>query len=72
MSVIRPGDERFHYSDGSHKWIPPDPDYDQDVWDEMVRQHKQQHLDEIRQRRRPHSSGDKPSPGRYAKPDRPS
>jgi hypothetical protein len=43
MSILRRGDEKFHYSDGSHKWIPPDPDYDQQVWDEQVRQHKQQH-----------------------------
>ncbi|MEU4639881.1 hypothetical protein [Micromonospora sp. NPDC023814] len=53
MSVIRRGDERFHYSDGSHKWIPPDPDYDQEVWDEMVRQHQRQHLEEISRRREP-------------------
>jgi hypothetical protein len=31
MSILRPGDEQFHYSDGSHKWIPPNPDYDQEV-----------------------------------------
>ncbi|MFG3419135.1 hypothetical protein [Micromonospora sp. NPDC048063] len=53
VSVIRRGDERFHYSDGSHKWIPPDPDYDQEVWDEMVRQHQRQHLAEISRRREP-------------------
>ncbi|MEU4715602.1 hypothetical protein AB0F73_18350 [Micromonospora purpureochromogenes] len=44
MSILRVGDEKFHYSDGSHKWIPPDPDYEQDVWDEQVRQHKHRHL----------------------------
>ncbi|WP_327035466.1 hypothetical protein [Micromonospora ureilytica] len=44
MSILRPGDEKFHYSDGSHKWIPPDPDYDQEVCDEQVRQHKHGHL----------------------------
>ncbi|MBC9006588.1 hypothetical protein [Micromonospora aurantiaca (nom. illeg.)] len=44
MSILRPGDEKFHYSDGSHKWTPPEPDYDQDVWEEQVRQHKQGHL----------------------------
>ncbi|MGW2622357.1 hypothetical protein ACWD5Z_01650 [Micromonospora chokoriensis] len=53
MSLIRRGDERFHYSDNSHKWIPPDPDYDQEVWDEMVRQHQRQHVEEISQRRKP-------------------
>ncbi|GAB4105106.1 hypothetical protein GCM10028790_41250 [Micromonospora taraxaci] len=44
MSILRPGDEKFHYSDGSHRWIPPDPDYDQEIWDEQVRQHKHGHL----------------------------
>ncbi|MFI7605356.1 hypothetical protein ACIBTV_09535 [Micromonospora sp. NPDC049366] len=53
MSVIRRGDERFHYSDGSHRWIPPGPDYDQEAWDEMVRQHQRQHLEEISRRRKP-------------------
>ncbi|MEU1689433.1 hypothetical protein [Micromonospora sp. NPDC005707] len=42
MSILRPGDEKFHYSDGSHRWVPPD--YDQEVWDEQVRQHKLGHL----------------------------
>ncbi|MEU5942660.1 hypothetical protein ABZ807_26605 [Micromonospora sp. NPDC047548] len=56
MSVLRPGDEKFHYSDGSHRWIPPGPDYDQpdcdqEVWDEQVRQHKLRHL-----------AGEKPKP----------
>ncbi|MEU8159101.1 hypothetical protein [Micromonospora parva] len=58
MSLIRRGDERFHYSDNSHKWIPPDPDYDQGVWDEMVRQHQLQHLEEISNRRKPVGSPD--------------
>ncbi|MBO4210339.1 hypothetical protein [Micromonospora echinofusca] len=44
MSRLRPGDEKFHYCDGSHRWIPPDPDYPQEVWDELVRQHKELHL----------------------------
>ncbi|MGW0213674.1 hypothetical protein ACWDXH_04720 [Micromonospora chokoriensis] len=53
MSLLRRGDERFHYSDNSHKWIAPDPDYDQEVWNEMVRQHQLQHLEEISKRRKP-------------------
>ncbi|GAB3797733.1 hypothetical protein [Micromonospora zhanjiangensis] len=54
MSILRPGDEKFHYSDASHKWIPPDPDYDQALWDEQVRQHQRQHLVfEPPKRRRP-------------------
>ncbi|WP_235965954.1 hypothetical protein [Micromonospora rubida] len=44
MSIVQRGDGKFQYSDGSHKWIAPDPDYDQEVWDEQVRQHKQCHL----------------------------
>ena len=44
MSILDPDDERLHYSDGSHRWIPPDPDYSQQDWDEMVRQHLLQHL----------------------------
>ncbi|GHJ13192.1 hypothetical protein TPA0908_11870 [Micromonospora sp. AKA38] len=56
MSAISRGDERFHYCDGSHRWIPPDPDFDQEVWEAMVRQHQQCHLEEISRglrRRRP-------------------
>ncbi|MDH6460437.1 hypothetical protein M2302_000592 [Micromonospora sp. A200] len=52
MSVIRGGDERFHYSDGSHRWIPPDPDDDQEAWEAMVRQHQERHLDELRSRKK--------------------
>lgn len=44
MSSLDPGDEKFHYHDGSHRWIPPDPVTPQQVWDEMVRQHKAKHL----------------------------
>ncbi|MEU1686635.1 hypothetical protein [Micromonospora sp. NPDC005707] len=44
MSILRAGDAKFHYGDGSHRWIPPDPDYDQEVWNEQVRQHLHRHL----------------------------
>ncbi len=44
MSVLRRDDVKFHYSDGSHRWIPPDPDYDQRAWEEQVHRHKQEHL----------------------------
>jgi hypothetical protein len=44
VSMLRPGDEVYHYSDGSHRWIPPDPAYDQKTWNEQVRQHQQGHL----------------------------
>ncbi|MEU4638566.1 hypothetical protein AB0F90_29545 [Micromonospora chalcea] len=53
MSVIRPGDERFHYCDGSHRWVPLDPDFDQEVWEAMVREHQQRHLEEISRGLRP-------------------
>ncbi|RZU74133.1 hypothetical protein EV384_2575 [Micromonospora kangleipakensis] len=52
VSLIRRGDERFHYRDGSHRWIPPDPDHDQEAWEAMVRQHQHWHLDELRGRRK--------------------
>ena len=26
--ILRPGDEKFHHSDGCHRWIPPKQDYD--------------------------------------------
>ncbi|MFE9960404.1 hypothetical protein [Micromonospora sp. NPDC005299] len=32
---------QFHISDGSHRWIAPGPDYDQEVWDGQVRQHNE-------------------------------
>lgn len=59
MSTLRPGDEHFHYSDSSHRWIAP-PDIDQKVWDAGVRAHLCLHLttmggptqsDKLRERR---------------------
>ncbi|MBM0239749.1 hypothetical protein JNW88_26255 [Micromonospora sp. ATA32] len=44
MSWLRPGDEKFHYSDGSHRWLPPDPKEDQDEWEADVRRHQQRHM----------------------------
>ena len=44
VSSLGPGDEKFHYHDGSHRWFPPDPETPQKVWEEMVRQHKEKHL----------------------------
>ncbi|MFY1696547.1 hypothetical protein [Solwaraspora sp. WMMA2101] len=43
MSILRPGDEPMHYDDGSHRWIPPDPDYDQATWENQVREHQREH-----------------------------
>ena len=43
MSVLRPGDDRLHYSDSSHRWIAPG-NVDQKTWDAGVRAHLQQHL----------------------------
>ncbi|MEV0002919.1 hypothetical protein AB0H28_11605 [Micromonospora sp. NPDC050980] len=28
----------------AHRWTAPDPEYDQKVWEEQVRQHKLGHL----------------------------
>ncbi|MFG2109838.1 hypothetical protein [Micromonospora chersina] len=44
VSILRPGDKKYHCSDGSHRWIAAGPEHDQEVWDEQVRQHKEGHL----------------------------
>ncbi len=43
MSILRPGDDRLHYSDSSHRWIAPG-NVDQKIWDAGVRAHLLQHL----------------------------
>jgi hypothetical protein len=46
MSVIHPGDEELHYSDGSHRWLCTDPmpdDEAQSAWVNRVRAHLDQH-----------------------------
>ena len=43
MSLLAPGDERWHYSDGSHRWASPDPDGDQEAWHAQVRAHVARH-----------------------------
>ncbi|MFV2098625.1 hypothetical protein ACFHW1_24645 [Micromonospora sp. LOL_014] len=43
MSILLPGDEPMHYEDGSHRWIPPEPDYDQATWENQVREHQREH-----------------------------
>ncbi len=43
MSVLRSGDQEMHHSDGSHRWICPDPDGDQDAWTDRVRAHLEEH-----------------------------
>jgi hypothetical protein len=43
VSTMRQGDEDFHYSDNSHRWIAPHG-IDQDVWESMMRAHLGQHL----------------------------
>jgi hypothetical protein len=42
---LRPADDRWHYSDGSHRWHCPDPDDDQTMWTAGLRAHVEQHLD---------------------------
>lgn len=43
MSVLYPGDERYHYSDNSHRWIAPSDD-EQERWETEVRVHLVDHL----------------------------
>jgi hypothetical protein len=38
MGMLRPGDDRLHYSDNSHRWIAP-PKVDQAAWDAGMRAH---------------------------------
>jgi hypothetical protein len=42
MGILRPGDEEIHYSDGSHRWVGPEPDQD-DVWRARVLAHLDEH-----------------------------
>lgn len=50
MSVLRPGDEPFHYGDNSHRWIARSGD--QEAWNEAMRQHMEAHRTEGLPRRR--------------------
>jgi hypothetical protein len=43
MGSLRPGDEELHYSDSSHRWIPPNNDIDPDVWRMRVQDHVDEH-----------------------------
>ncbi|MEV4759933.1 hypothetical protein AB0J86_33220 [Micromonospora sp. NPDC049559] len=43
MGILRRGDEPMHYEDGSHRWVPPDPDMDQEAWEVSVRAHQEKH-----------------------------
>ncbi len=43
MSELRPGDQRLHYSDNSHRWIAP-RNADQDAWNAGVHAHLALHL----------------------------
>ena len=43
MSSLGGSDDRMHYSDGSHRWIPADPRIAQDTWEIEVATHKEQH-----------------------------
>jgi hypothetical protein len=43
MSQLRPGDQRLHYSDNSHRWIAP-CDVDQDAWNAGMQTHLALHL----------------------------
>lgn len=43
MSRLHRGDEGFHYSDHSHRWVAP-PDVNQEIWEAGLRAHLAQHL----------------------------
>jgi hypothetical protein len=43
VSVLRATDDRWHYSDGSHRWHCPDPDGDQAAWTDGLRAHIEKH-----------------------------
>lgn len=43
VSLLKPGDEWLHYSDGSHRWVSPDPDDSQPAWDARIRRHLRAH-----------------------------
>jgi hypothetical protein len=43
MSVLKPGDEELHYSDGSHRWMCPDLSRDEDAWSDRVKAHMKAH-----------------------------
>ncbi len=42
MSSFKRGDDEFHYSDHSHRWIAP-PDVDQKVWEDELAAHLETH-----------------------------
>ena len=42
MSSLQRGDDEFHYSDHSHRWIAP-PDVEQDVWEAELAAHLETH-----------------------------
>jgi hypothetical protein len=47
MGILRPGDERMHYHDSSHRWVSPDPDDDQEAWEDRIREHQRQHRENL-------------------------
>ncbi len=42
MSILRPGDDEIHYSDGSHRWIPAEG-WTDDAWRARVKAHQDEH-----------------------------
>ncbi len=43
MSTLLPTDRDLHYSDGSHRWMCPHPNADEDAWADRVRAHTELH-----------------------------
>lgn len=42
MGLLSAGDERYHYENGSHRWVAP-ADMSQDVWDAGIQAHMDAH-----------------------------
>jgi hypothetical protein len=71
VNILRPGDEPMHYQDGSHRWIPPTRDMDQQTWEAAVRAHLLQHREAFGGAPSAQTDrGGAPSPPRRARPNR--
>lgn len=46
MSVLKKGDEKYHYSDGSHKWVAPSSEQ-QEAWTATLEAHMTQHREDF-------------------------
>jgi hypothetical protein len=42
MTVLREGEQKFHYFDGSHRWAAPTQEQ-QEAWTDMLKAHMSAH-----------------------------